>query len=136
MNLITVQTKDAVLFLMNKLKRIFETPLFAIVVAVVLGYVCLEVPVPFVQGPSDLVLSVKLFALGVVLGVLDPRVWWRPPLFTTFWFVAKAFVDIIFNLESHNLLPIEFFIYGVATVIALAGAFVGRLIRNTKLRRS
>lgn len=71
-----------------------------------------------------------LFASGVLLGFLTPR---YPLLFgmcTMAPFPLIAFAEMVADSRSHTLWPFEFLFYGVISLVAVAGTFVGKHMRS------
>ena len=70
-----------------------------------------------------------LFLIGAVAGLSVPRKFWLWGLATMAAFPVIAITEMIQDPTSHNLFPIEFFIYGLLMVPAVLGAGLGCLIR-------
>jgi hypothetical protein len=71
-----------------------------------------------------------LFASGVLLGFRTPK---YPLLFgmcTMAPFPLLAFAEMVADAKSHNLWPFEFLCYGVISLVAVAGAYVGKRLRS------
>ena len=73
-----------------------------------------------------------LFAVGIVAGWAVPRKTWLWGLFTMAAFPPIAINEMMKDPTSHNLWPIEFFIYGLLTLPGIYGARVGCAIRLRK----
>jgi hypothetical protein len=74
-----------------------------------------------------------LLAVGFALGRLSI---WNPVLLGLATIVPLpiiAVLDMMVDPTSHNLWPLEFFLYGVLAVIPVVGAFIGWGVR--KLRK-
>jgi hypothetical protein len=72
-----------------------------------------------------------LFASGVLLGFRIPKY----PLFfgmcTMAAFPLIVFAEMAIDSKSHNLWPFEFLFYGVISLVAVAGAYVGKHMRGS-----
>jgi hypothetical protein len=71
-----------------------------------------------------------LFLSGTFLGVIYPKheILWG--ISTMFLFPILAFMEMMKDPYSHNLWPIEFILYGVATIPSIVGAYIGAFIRK------
>ena len=90
-----------------------------------------------VEGMSLLTL-ILLFASGIMLGLVFSTHLLHPLVFgftTMAAFPVLAFVEIAQNPFSHNLLPIEFVMYGFVSLFAVGGAYAGHALRQMVRRR-
>ena len=74
--------------------------------------------------------AVLLFSSGVLIGLWTSK---RPFIFalcTMAAFPLLAVVEMVADSKSHNLWPLEFLIYAVISLVAVAGAYVGKSMRS------
>lgn len=82
-----------------------------------------------IEGFS-LLSAVLLFSSGVLLGFRTSK---HPVIFgmcTMAAFPLLALAEMVADSKSHNLWPLEFLIYGVISLVAVAGAYVGKHMRS------
>jgi hypothetical protein len=80
------------------------------------------------QGPATWFL---LFLSGASVGLLGGQVSaWKVGLASVSLLALIAFVDILNNSQSHNLWPIEYVLYLLASLLPAAGVRVIRAIRH------
>lgn len=85
----------------------------------------------------DLVSLGILFCLCIIVGLTTTRnKGWVLGVLTMALFPAVAVAEMIVAPNSHNLFPIEFFLYGVAALIATGCVYSGRGVRIWVLRGS
>ena len=82
-----------------------------------------------VEGMSFLTL-VFLFCGGIILGCFGRGNPFLLGLTTVVLLPVFAIAEMIVSPTSHNLWPLEFAIYGVVSLSAVVGAFLGRFIRR------
>ena len=90
-----------------------------------------------VEGMSLLTL-ILLFASGIMLGLIFCNHPLHPLVFgfaTMAAFPALAIVEVAQDPFTHNLLPIEFAVYGFVSLFAVAGAYAGHALRQMARRR-
>lgn len=78
---------------------------------------------------------VLLFASGFLVGLVGRG---HPLLLgacTMALFPILAFAEMLSDHTSHNLFPIEFILYAVISLAAVAGAFLGRFLWNRFAKR-
>lgn len=71
-----------------------------------------------------------LIVVGFVLGLLASRYSARLAVASMAAFPLIAVVDMVREPTSHNLWPFEFAIYGAMSLLAVAGAAIGRRLRG------
>lgn len=81
---------------------------------------------------QPVVTGVILFGAGLVLGFVKPKFWKIIGASTTLFFIIAALIEMMTDLSSHSLFPIEFVLYfvfigGPATI----GTFTGSKIRKS-----
>lgn len=82
-----------------------------------------------IEGFSFLA-AILLFSSGVLIGLRTPK---RPLIVgmcTMAAFPLLAFAEMVADSKSHNLWPFEFLIYAVISLVAVAGAYVGKYMRS------
>jgi len=87
-----------------------------------------------VENTVPLPTAALLFAVGFSLGTVGPRVWWLVGLSTMFIFPIVAICEMIISPTSHNLWPFEFLLYGLFSIPAIIGSFVGSRISLRKIK--
>jgi hypothetical protein len=80
-----------------------------------------------IEGMSSLTFAFLLVS-GVLLGIAFPRHPLLLGICTMAAFPLLAIAEISVSPTSHNLWPFEFVIYGLVSLIAVLGAFIGRFI--------
>ena len=73
-----------------------------------------------------------LMVVGIVLGFIRPRVWLLSGLLTIIVFPIASLFEMIISPTSHNLWPVEFFIYCVFAIPATLGAYIGKRVKNKR----
>ena len=87
---------------------------------------------PLLMTDSDrahFYMSISLAIIGLIFGLLDPR---RGALWgaaTGLPMVLSSIVEASLGISSHNLLGIEFIVYGIYTLPAILGGLFGGLIK-------
>lgn len=71
-----------------------------------------------------------LFALGLALGLVQPRLWWLLGPIAISLLPLLLGLDLIRFPKSHNLWPFEVAFYAYIGWPAIAGAFVGFLLKR------
>lgn len=90
-----------------------------------------------VEGMSLLTL-ILLFASGIILGLIFCSHTLHPLVFgfaTMTAFPVLAIVEMAQDPFTHNLLPIEFVVYGFVSLFAVGGAYAGYTLRQIARRR-
>jgi hypothetical protein len=82
-----------------------------------------------VEGMSFLTLTF-LFCAGIILGCLGRGNPFLLGIATVVLLPVFAIAEMIVSPTSHNLWPLEFAIYGLVSLSAVVGAFLGRFIRR------
>jgi hypothetical protein len=72
-----------------------------------------------------------LFGIGFVLGLLGRAPVWLTGPATMAAFPVWSVLDMALG-SDHNLFPIEWFIYGVFSLLGLAGGIIGRRVRQRR----
>lgn len=80
-----------------------------------------------VEGMSKLSL-LFLFISGVFLGMMCPKRPFLVGICTMAAFPLAAVAEMMVDNKSHNLFPIEFFFYGIESLLAVLGAYIGSII--------
>ena len=75
-----------------------------------------------------------LLLVGFGCGLAVPHRFWVAGLASMSLFPVLAVVGMLRDSTSHNLLGMEFIIYGFLTLPALFGAAVGKVIRDLLAR--
>ncbi len=86
----------------------------------------------------SLLTLIFLFASGIMLGLIFSSHPLHPLVFgfaTMAAFPALAIVEMAQNPFTHNLLPIEFAVYGFVSLFAVGGAYAGYALRQMARRR-
>ena len=81
---------------------------------------------------------ILLFASGILLGLIFSSHPLHPLVFgfaTMAAFPPLAIVEMAQNPFTHNLLPIEFAVYGFVSLFAVGGAYAGHALRQMARRR-
>jgi len=119
--------------------------------AVVAGWATMALPVlldpgmahheaVFLPFMADVVEGMKpyslplLFGVGVVVGVVGVGPSWLLGYATVATLPVWSVLDMAMGGTGHNLLPIEWFLYGVYGTFAATGALIGRLIKRSRKR--
>jgi hypothetical protein len=71
-----------------------------------------------------------LFVLGLALGLIQRRLWWRLGATTILLLPMLLGIDLIRFPKSHNLWPFECAFYTYIGWPAIAGAFAGFLLKH------
>jgi hypothetical protein len=82
-----------------------------------------------VEGMSFLTL-VFLFCSGIILGCFGRGSPFLLGITTVALLPVSAIAEMIVSPTSHNLWPLEFAIYGLVSLSAIVGAFLGRFVRR------
>ncbi len=103
--------------LLSPPSQIYEAPLFPLVRAAV--------------EEMQLLTFAFLFGSGLLLGVLFHRR--SNPLcaaFAVLWLPAVAIADMLGDATSHNLLPFEFGMYAILSLVPIFGSWTGMVVRR------
>ena len=110
------------------------------IIAAVAGYLAVWVPWHLAGSPKNMVDGMQLISLPYLLlvgfgcGLAVPHRFWVAGLASMSLFPVLAVVGMLRDSTSHNLLGMEFIIYGFLTLPALFGAAVGKVIRDLLAR--
>lgn len=80
-----------------------------------------------IEGMSSLS-ALLLFLSGLALGYKFPKHPFLVGICTMAAFPLLAFIEMLADSKSHHLFPIEFFICGLISLIAVVGAYIGRSV--------
>jgi len=107
-----------------------RTDLLTFILAVILGTLSIRELLTSLDGLFYLFLS------GLLLGFLRPGHPWLWGFGTVFLFPIVSVIDIFIDppFLSHNLSPLEPFIYGFMAMPAVIGAYIGRFLRLRNVR--
>ena len=87
------------------------------------------------EGLSALTL-IFLFSSGVLLGWFGRSHPFLLGVATVALLPCAALAEMLVSPTSHRLWPFEFMLYGLISLVAVLGAFVGRLARKRFCRRA
>ncbi len=73
-----------------------------------------------------------LFGVGAGLGALGTAPSWVLGFVSVATLPAWSAVDLAMGGTGHNLLPIEWFVYGLYGLVATSGALTGRALRKRR----
>ena len=126
-----------------------------IIVAAVLGFISItsvpyiipgkkvvlyEAPLfPFIQTAienlSILPTTGLLILSGGIVGYLKPEKWGLLGFSTIVLFPLASIAEMILYPTTHNLWPLEFFVYCMLSIPALVGALIGSRLKNIFIGR-
>ena len=121
-----------------------------VAVAAVLGFISVTCPPYIIPGKKVVSYEGSLFAFiqtaienlsilpttilltlsGCFVGYLKPEKWALWGFSTIILFPIAAITEMILHPTSHNLWPIEFFIYCILSIPAIVGALIGSKLEN------
>jgi len=76
------------------------------------------------------VIVILQLTTGSFLGYLRPKQWFNLSLATVYGLICVMFFDIIFTSKSHNLWPLELFLYFLTAIPASIGAYIVKRMKN------
>jgi hypothetical protein len=82
-----------------------------------------------IEGASELTYAL-LFLGAVGLGAAFKVSPMLLGMFCMVGFPVLAIAEMAYDPTSHNLWPIEFLVYGVTSLVSIAGAFAGETVRE------
>jgi hypothetical protein len=97
-------------------RKVFAAPLFPWVRSGIEGF--------------SLLSAFLLFASGVLIGFRTSKYPLMFGMCTMAPFPLLAVAEMVADAKSHNLWPFEFLCYGVISLVAVAGAYVGKRLRS------
>ena len=120
-----------------------------VIVAAVLGFLSITLPPYIIPGKKLVAYEAPLFPFirtaienlsisptagllvfsGGVIGYLKPQKWRLLGFSTIVLFPIASIAELIVDPTSHNLWPLEFFIYGMLSIPAILGALVGSKLK-------
>jgi hypothetical protein len=109
-------------------------------IAAVAGYLAVWIPWILAGSHKNMVDGMELISLlyltlvGFGCGLAVPHRCWVAGLASMSLFPVMAIVGAVRDPTSHNLLGIEFVMYGFLTLPAIIGGALGRLIRKWNQR--
>jgi hypothetical protein len=110
--------------------------LVSAIIAAVAGYLAVWVPWKLAGSPKNMIDGMQLISLlylmlvGFGSGLAVPHRFWVAGLASMSLFPVMAIIGVLRDSTSHNLLGMEFIIYGFLTLPVLFGAAVGKVIRD------
>jgi len=105
-------------------------------IAAVAGYLAVWVPWKLAGSPKNMLDGMQLISLfylmsvGFGCGLAVPHRFWVAGLASMSLFPVMAIIGVLRDPTSHNLLGVEFIMYGFLTLPVLFGAAVGKVIRD------
>ena len=132
-----------------------QSTLVGVIVAAVLGFISITSPpyiipgrkvvlyeaslFPFIrtaiENLSILPTTVLLILSGGIVGYLKPEKWGLLGFSTIVLFPIASITEMILCPTTHNLWPIEFFVYCILSIPALVGALIGSKLKNIFISR-
>jgi hypothetical protein len=109
-----------VLFL-NDLKH-YDSPLFPLIRTGIEGM--------SIYSLGFLILS------GFIVKLFSDESYWKIGLMSMVLFPIAAICEMIVDLSSHNMFPLEFIFYGFCTIPAVFGAYLSQFIRRIVMRKN
>lgn len=110
------------------------------IIAAVAGYLAVWMPWHLAGSPKNMVDGMQLISLlylvlvGFGCGLAVPHRFWVAGLASMSLFPVMAIVGVVRDPTSHNLLGMEFVMYGFLTLPALFGGALGKVIRDLVAR--
>ena len=110
------------------------------IIAAVAGYLAVWLPWHLAGSPRNMVDGMQLISLlylvlvGFGCGLAVPHRFWVAGLASMALFPVMAIVGVIRDPTSHNLLGMEFVMYGFLTLPAILGGALGKMIRSLLAR--
>ena len=121
---------------MKKLTINRQVLLIAIIAAVA-GYLAVWIPWMLAGSHKNMVERMELISLlyltlvGFGCGLAVPHRVWIAGLASVSFFPVMAIIGILRDSTSHNLLAMEFVMYGFLTLPAMLGGALGKMIRQS-----
>ena len=100
------------------------------------GLLAVWVPWRLAGAPQNMIDGMQpvsfllVFLVGAAAGAVSPCQFWVVGVATVVLFPTIAIIGAIADPASHNLLGLEVVMYGVFSVLPVAGAALGRLLAN------
>lgn len=82
-----------------------------------------------IEGISMYSLGFLIFS-GFIVKLFSDESSWKIGLMSMALFPLAAICEMIVDLSSHNMFPIEFIFYGFYTIPAIIGAYLAQFIRR------
>ena len=121
-----------------------------VIVAAVLGFISITCPPYIIPGKkvvsyeatlfgfiqtaienlSILPTTILLMLSGCFVGYLKPEKWALLGFSTIILFPIVSITEMILHPTTHNLWPIEFFVYCILSIPAIVGALIGSKLKN------
>ena len=98
------------------------------------GLLAVWVPWRLAGSPANMIDGMQpisfplLVAVGAAAGAVAPRQFWVVGVATMVLFPVIAIIGAVADPTSHNLLGLELLMYGVFSVLPVAGAALGKLL--------
>ena len=114
--------------------------LVSAIISAVAGYLAVWLPWKLAGSQTNMVDGMQLISLlylvlvGFGCGLAVPHRFWVAGLASMALFPVMAVVGVVRDPTSHNLLGMEFIMYGFLTLPALFGGAVGKVIRASLAR--
>jgi uncharacterized membrane protein len=121
--------------------RINRQVLVIAIIAAVAGYLAVWIPWSLAGSHKNMVDGMRLISLlylvlvGLGCGLAIPHRFWVAGLASMALFPVMAIVGAVRDPTSHNLLVIEFVMYGFLTLPAILGGALGKMVRALLARR-
>jgi len=114
--------------------------LVVVIIAAFAGYLAVWLPWRLAGSHKNMIDGMELISLlylvlvGFGCGLAVPHRFWVAGLASMALFPVMAVVGVVRDPTSHNLLGMEFIMYGFLTLPALFGGAVGKVIRASLAR--
>jgi len=106
------------------------------IIAAIAGYLAVSIPWSLAGSDKNMVDGMRPISLlylvleGLGCGLAVPHRFWVAGLASMALFPVMAILGAVRDPTSHNLLGLEFVIYGFLTLPAILGGALGKLIRK------
>ena len=106
------------------------------IIAAIAGYLAVSIPWSLAGSDKNMVDGMRpisllyLVLVGLGCGLAVPHRFWVAGLASMALFPVMAILGAVRDPTSHNLLGLEFVIYGFLTLPAILGGALGKLIRK------
>ena len=87
-----------------------------------------------IEGISKYSLGSLIFS-GFIVKLFSDESSWKIGLMSMALFPLAAICEMIVDLSSHNMFPIEFIFYGFYTIPAIIGAYTSQLIKSFAIKK-
>ncbi len=77
-----------------------------------------------------------LIISGFIIKLFSDESSWKIGLMSMALFPLAAICEMIVDLSSHNMFPIEFIFYGFYTIPAIIGAYLSQFIRRFVMKKN